>query len=111
MGRPWAKSPLFKLVSCEAAVLERDIPETETTTSLDPGHRGDVSPAEIAGAYWHKSSWSAANGSCVEVADLDGGRVGVRDTKALGRGPVLMVTSREWGAFLSGVRQGDFDIA
>jgi Domain of unknown function (DUF397) len=92
-------------------VLEREMLETETTISLDPGQRGGVSPAEIAGAYWHKSSWSAANGSCVEVAHLGGGQVGVRDTKAIGRGPVLIVTSREWDAFLSGVRHGDFDIA
>jgi hypothetical protein len=99
------------LVSCEAAVLEPDVHESETAISLDPGRRDDVSPADIAAARWRKSSWSAANGSCVEVAPLDGRRVGVRDTKALPRGPVLIVTNREWDAFLAGVRHGDFDIA
>jgi hypothetical protein len=92
-------------------VLEPDMFESETTISLDPGEPEDVSPADMAGACWHKSSWSAANGSCVEVAHLGRGRVGVRDTKALGCGPVLIVTSREWADFLSRIRHGDFDIA
>ena len=92
-------------------MLEPDVLQSETTVSLDPGQRDGVSPADIAGARWRKSSWSAANGSCVEVAHLGGGRVGVRDTKALGRGPVLIVASRPWDVFLSGVRHGDFDIA
>jgi hypothetical protein len=92
-------------------VLEPDTYESETTISPDPGQRDRVSPEDIAVACWHKSSWSAANGSCVEVAQLGRGRVGVRDTKTLGRGPVLLVTSREWDVFLSRVRRGDFDIA
>ena len=92
-------------------MLESHVLESETTISLDPGQRDDVSPADIAGARWRKSSWSAANGSCVEVAHLGSARVAVRDTKALGRGPVLIVTNCEWDAFLSGVRHGDFDIA
>jgi hypothetical protein len=99
------------LVSCEAAVIKPGMFESEITISLDPGEPEDVSPADMAGACWHKSSRSAANGSCVEVAHLRCGRVGVRDTKALGCGPVLMVTSREWGVFLSRIRHGDFDIA
>lgn len=65
--------------------------------------------ADIAGATWRKSSWSAANGSCVEVAHLQHGEVGVRDTKARGMGPVLIFKSPEWDAFLSGVKSGEFD--
>ena len=30
---------------------------------------------------WKKSSYSAANGNCVEVARVDGGHIGVRDSK------------------------------
>nr|WP_246461541.1 DUF397 domain-containing protein [Nocardia transvalensis] len=53
-------------------------------------------------ARWFKSSRSASNGQCVEVAFLDGGRVGVRDSKNPD-GPALVFTPGEWDAFLAGV--------
>lgn len=65
--------------------------------------------ADIVGATWRKSSWSAANGSCVEVAHLQHGEVGVRDTKARGMGPVLIFRGPEWDAFLSAATNGEFD--
>lgn len=58
---------------------------------------------------WTKSSLSHANGNCVEVADLPGGQVGMRDSKDAG-GPVLQFPAEEWRAFLSGIRKGEFDI-
>ena len=60
------------------------------------------------GTPWIKSSLSYANGNCVEVASLPGGKVGVRHSKKSG-GPVLRFTSDEWHAFLGGVRNGEFD--
>jgi hypothetical protein len=57
---------------------------------------------------WIKSSSSFSNGNCVEVAHLPGGQTGVRDSKAP-HGPVLQVTTAGWRAFLSGVRNGEFD--
>jgi hypothetical protein len=69
----------------------------------------DVSPEEIARAEWRKSSISAYNGSCVEIARLRTDRVGVRDTKDKGSGPVLIFNQNEWGAFLAGARNGEFD--
>jgi len=65
--------------------------------------------ADLAGASWRKSTSSAANGSCVEVAHLQHGEVGVRDTKDKGTGPVLIFTCPEWDVFLSGVKRGEFD--
>ena len=59
-------------------------------------------------APWVKSSFSFANGNCVEVAELSGGSVGIRDSRDPG-GPVLRFTSDEWHAFLGGVRNGEFD--
>jgi hypothetical protein len=57
---------------------------------------------------WIKSSLSFANGNCVEVADLRGGEVGVRNSRDLA-GPVLRFTPDEWHAFIGGVRNGEFD--
>ena len=61
-----------------------------------------------SGSYWVKSSFSFANGNCVEVASLNGGAVGVRDSKNA-EGQVLRFTQPEWHAFLGGVRNGEFD--
>ena len=63
---------------------------------------------DISDVRWTKSTLSMANGHCVEVADLGGGHVGVRDSKDRG-GPLLRFTPDEWTAFLGGVRNGEFD--
>jgi hypothetical protein len=57
---------------------------------------------------WIKSSLSAYNGNCVEVADLTTERIRVRDSKNP-RGAVLKFTPAEWDAFIGGVRNGEFD--
>jgi Domain of unknown function (DUF397) len=64
--------------------------------------------AALAAPVWAKSSLSFANGNCVEVADLGGGVVGVRNSRKPG-GPVLRFTPDEWHAFTGGVRNGEFD--
>ncbi len=56
-----------------------------------------VSAADVA---WRKSSYSAYNGSCVEVADLAPGQIGVRDSKAGSRSPVLVFSHADWASFL-----------
>ena len=72
---------------------------------LRPGG-GDVRPA--SDAQWFKSSLSFSNGNCVEVANLGGGEIGVRDSKSP-EGSILRFTSDEWQAFIGGVRNGEFD--
>jgi hypothetical protein len=64
---------------------------------------------DLTDAHWKKSVRSASNGACVEVAHLDGGRVGVRDSKKR-NGPVLVFTPQEWDAFVGGVKDGEFDL-
>ena len=44
------------------------------TMDMQPGRPG-------SGPYWIKSSFSFANGNCVEVAALSDGKTGVRDSK------------------------------
>jgi hypothetical protein len=65
-------------------------------------------PVPGEGAKWVKSSFSFANGNCVEIAKLADGRVGLRDSRDP-EGPVLRFTRPEWDAFLGGVKNGEFD--
>ena len=53
---------------------------------------------------WRKSSYSASQSNCVEVARVGSGHVGVRDSKDPG-GPVLRFTWEEWAAFVRGQRR------
>lgn len=68
-----------------------------------------VTAAGIRRASWQKSSFSSYNGSCFEVSRLSPDRIGVRDTKDNGTGPVLVFTSGEWSAFIAGAKSGQFD--
>jgi Domain of unknown function (DUF397) len=67
-----------------------------------------ISP-DLSRARWRKSSRSSGNGQCVEMAELDGA-VALRDSKDP-TGPVLVFTPAEWGAFLAGAKDGEFDLS
>lgn len=54
---------------------------------------------------WVKSRASFAHGNCVEMALLDDGQVGVRDSKD--PDAVLEFTREQWAAFLAWVRAGE----
>jgi Domain of unknown function (DUF397) len=51
-----------------------------------------------AAVPWKKSSYSAANGNCVEVARIGGGYIGVRDSKDVARS-ALAFRPAVWRAF------------
>jgi hypothetical protein len=61
------------------------------------------------GNEWIKSSLSFANGNCVEVQFLTDGGVQVRSSRDRD-GAVLTFTAAEWDCFLSGARNGEFDL-
>ncbi|WP_084496890.1 DUF397 domain-containing protein [Nocardia amamiensis] len=63
---------------------------------------------DLSNATWFKSSRSKDAAACVEVAYLDRGMVGVRDSKNP-VGPALVFTSSAWDAFTAGVTDGEFD--
>lgn len=71
-------------------------------------HRSEQNASPVPGTQWTKSSLSHANGNCVEIADIEGGQVGMRDSKNIA-GPVLGIAPPEWRAFLGGLRNGEFD--
>ncbi|WP_327096551.1 DUF397 domain-containing protein [Nocardia vinacea] len=63
---------------------------------------------DLSGVNWFKSSHSGGQTDCVEVAWLDGGSVGVRDSKNP-TGPALTFTPGEWDAFTAGITIEEFN--
>lgn len=61
----------------------------------------------LVGAQWFKSTHSGGQQECVEVAWLQAGHVGVRDSKNPD-GPALVFTPGEWDAFTAGMQDGEF---
>jgi hypothetical protein len=57
--------------------------------------------------HWYKSSRSAGNGACVEVANLPSATA-VRDSKDP-QGPILIFSTESWQLFIATVRTGAFD--
>ncbi|GAA1945749.1 DUF397 domain-containing protein [Kitasatospora viridis] len=63
-----------------------------------------VDPTDLT---WRTSSYSKDGKDCVEVAELPGGAVALRDSKNPRLTP-LRFTAGEWTAFVEGVRDGEF---
>lgn len=63
---------------------------------------------DLSAANWFTSSRSASGHECVEVAHLDAGMVGVRDSKNP-TGPALVFTPDSWDAFVAKMVGGAFD--
>ena len=61
-----------------------------------------------SGLLWKVAS-ACNNGTCVAVAELPRGGVGIRDTKDAA-GPVLQFTAAEFRTFVRGVKTGEFGL-
>ena len=59
-------------------------------------------------ARWRKSTASNPSGSCVEIAELPDGKVGVRNSRDKS-GPALIYPRAELAAFLQAAKNGEFD--
>lgn len=71
---------------------------------LDNGMHAD----RLTTARWRKSRASNPSGSCVEIAELPGGKVAVRNSRDKS-GPALVYARAELAAFLRSAKNGEFD--
>jgi Domain of unknown function (DUF397) len=65
-------------------------------------------PADQLAVTWRKSLVSNPSGSCVEVGELSAGVVAVRNSRHPS-GPALVYSRAEVAAFLTAVKNGEFD--
>ncbi|MFG2006372.1 DUF397 domain-containing protein [Spirillospora sp. NPDC048911] len=63
---------------------------------------------KLHGARWLKSRRSNSQGNCVEIAELPGGQVAMRNSRHP-EGPALIYTRPEIEALILGAKDGDFD--
>ncbi|KIZ17322.1 DUF397 domain-containing protein [Streptomyces natalensis] len=68
--------------------------------------KADLYALDLSRVRWEKSSFSEGLDNCVEVAQLPGGAVAVRDSKNPHR-KALRFTAAEWSAFRSGIEAGE----
>ena len=76
--------------------------EKEVSTT---DRKTDLYAVDLSGAVWRKSPASNGGEQCVEITDLPGGGIALRDSKNPLKEP-LRYTAEEWDAFRQGVIAG-----
>lgn len=92
---PVSNNPLSKTGDLRGHVSKKTAPGSEGNAIFE------------AALQWRKSSFSGANGDCVEVADT-GGLIAFRHSKEPQQGTILYTRS-ELSAFIRGCKAGEFD--
>jgi len=77
----------------------------ESTTQQRPPKGWDKPDLDLSNAQWQSSSRGRGD---VQIAFVEG-FVAMRNSRRPGS-PSLIFTPDEWGAFVSGAREGDFDL-
>lgn len=62
----------------------------------------------LRGVVWRKSQHSNPSGACVELADVPGTGIAMRNSR-YPDGPALIYTRADIAEFLQAARRGDFD--
>jgi Domain of unknown function (DUF397) len=91
----------------ERVRVDRERTTEHRTELLMRARKAELYGLDLTEARWVKSSKSSTQPYCVEVADLGGGAVAVRDSNHREL-PPLRFTAEEWAAFRDGVREGEF---
>ncbi|MGK5640801.1 DUF397 domain-containing protein [Streptomyces sp. URMC 126] len=65
---------------------------------------------DLSIASWRKSSYSAGNETCIEVAEQFPGVLPIRDSKTPDRPPIV-VPRAAWSAFVTAVAAANGDLA
>jgi hypothetical protein len=85
-------------------MADHDVQEKPVTTHW----KARPMDTDFTSLRWFKSSASSAAG-CVEIAHLPGGGIALRDSKDRGRTPHVF-SPHEWECFLTGAKNGEFDL-
>jgi hypothetical protein len=64
--------------------------------------------SRLPGATWRKSARSNPNGACVEMTALGGETIAVRNSR-FPSGPAILCTRSQMFAFLTAIKDGEFD--
>lgn len=67
-----------------------------------------VPDPRLQGVTWRKSRYSNPYGNCVELAELPGAEIAVRNSRHPD-GPALIYTRAELAAFVHGAKHGEWD--
>jgi hypothetical protein len=62
----------------------------------------------VSDEFIYRTSRSCGAGNCVEAAPLPDGAVALRDSKNRNTPPYIL-TSEEWKAFITEIKNGDYD--